>query len=131
MPADRAIVAAYKRAFSRLGVTVNVTFTRITGVAPNKVPVSATVAAVVRNYMPDTTEVEQTGISSSKLGAITQGDRLIIVMADDLASAGFPLPLAKNDKVTVPTGDQLTIVSVDAFVRSAAGAIELRATGIN
>lgn len=131
MTADPSIVAAYRSAFARLGMTVEVTFTRITGVAPHKVPVSATVRAVVRNFMPNTTEVEQTGIADSKLGAISQGDRQMIVMAVDLAAKNFPLPLQKNDKVTLPSGEELTVTAVDAYTRAAADAIELKATGVN
>lgn len=129
---DPAINAAYARAFARLGVAVSVTFKRATGFAPGAVTTqTATVMAVVRDYNPDTTSVAQTGYAATKIGAITEGDRVIIVMATDLANAAFPLPLKKNDKIIiVDTGDELNIVDVDAYKRAAAGAIELKAAGV-
>lgn len=129
---DSTINGAYERAFARLGVTLSVTFKRMTGFAPGAVTVqSATVMAVVRDYMPDTTSPRQQGYPATKPGAITEGDRVIIVMATDLANAGFPLPLRKNDKaVIVDTGDELNVIDVDAYKRAAAGAIELKAAGV-
>ncbi len=128
---DPAISAAYERAFARLGVAVQVTFSRIVGVAPAATITSVTVMAVVRDYVPDTEAVARTDSSMNKLGAITQGDRSIIVMASDLAGASFPLPLKKNDKaVLVDTGEELNILAVDAMKRAAAGAIEVRASGV-
>ena len=128
---DTAINGAYERAFARLGVAVSVTFKRVTGFAPNAVTTqSAAVMAVVRNYQPDTTSVAQTGYATTKQGAITEGDRMIIVMVTDLQAAGFPLPLRKNDKVIMDTGDELNITDVDSWKRAAAGAIELKAAGV-
>lgn len=137
MTADPSIVAAYRRAFARLGVATPVLITRITGRAPNAVPLSFQVTAVVRDMLPDTTAVAQTGYSPSKIGAITQTDRTIIVLASDLAAAGFPLPLKKHDHVTLldpvtlqPTAEVLDITDVDAGKRAAANAIELKAAGV-
>lgn len=129
---DFAINASYKRAFARLGVAVSVTFKRVTGFAPGIVTTqTATVMAVVRDYQSDTTAPAQMGFAATKVGAITEGDRMVIVMASDLAAAGFPLPLRKNDKMLmVDTGDELNITDVDAFKRSGAGAIELKAAGV-
>lgn len=128
---DPAIVASYRRAIARAGLSA-VTFKRITGFAPNTAVVSATVQAVVRDYNPDTTSVAQTGYAATKLGAMTEGDRMIIVMATDLFDARFPLPLKKNDKVViVETGEELNITVVDASKRAVAGAIELKASGVH
>lgn len=128
---DVAINASYNRAFARLGVAVSVTFKRVTGFAPNPVTTqSATVMAVVRNYQPETEAVARTGYAATKMGAITEGDRMIIVMATDLANAGFPLPLRKHDKIIMDTGDELDITDVDAWKRAAGGAIELKAAGV-
>lgn len=129
---DTAINASYKRAFARRGVAVQVTFKRVTGFAPNPVTtVTANVMAVVRDYQPDTTSPAQTGYAATKMGAITEGDRTIVVMGTDLAAAAFPLPLKKNDKVTiVATGEELNVVSVDGTKRIAGGAIELKAAGV-
>lgn len=129
MAADPAIVAAYRRALQKAGVSVTVT--RINGFAPNAVTFSAEkIPAIVRNYTPDGTVVEQTGFAASKVGAISQGDRMVIVMADDLAQAGFPLPLKKNDRIGLSTGDVLNVTEVDALKRAAGGAVECKAAGV-
>ena len=117
-----------------------VTFQRLVGQPPS-VTLSpsggAAVSAVVRNYLPDTTAEAASGYSASELGAITEGDRLLIVMACDLAAAGFPLPLQKGDRVVLqagdelpPAGETLTVTRVDAQKRSFAGAIEVEAIGV-
>lgn len=127
---DPAIVAAYGRAFARTGIAVEIK--RITGFAPNPTAINtASVQAIVRDYQPDTSQVAEMGMAATKMGAITESDRLVIVMATDLANQRFPLPLRKNDKVVIlSTGDELNIVDVDAYKRAAAGAIELKAAGV-
>lgn len=127
---DPAIVAAYSRAFARSSVQVAIK--RITGFAPNPTASeTAIVRAIVRDYQPDTMQVAQMGLAATKIGAITEGDRLVIVLACDLAAQRFPLPLKKNDRVLlIATGDELNVVSIDANKRAAAGAIELKAAGV-
>jgi hypothetical protein len=120
------------QAFTRQGILlvgIPVTFERVTGYAPNVVIVSATVTAKVMKYALDTVTVAETGYSASKVGAIRQGDRQILVMADDLAAAGFPLPVLKSDRVIVP-GDTINIIAVDANKRALAGCIEIEAAGV-
>lgn len=120
-------------AFTRQGiylVGIAVTFERITGYAPNVIIVSASVIAKVMKYALDTVTVAETGYSASKPGAIRQGDRQIIVMADDLAAAGFPLPVLKSDRIVLPTGDVLNIIAVDANKRALANCIEIDAAGV-
>jgi hypothetical protein len=130
MAADPNVVAAYRRGLVKAGVPVTVT--RINGFAPNAVTFSAeNITAIVRDYRSDASAVSETGFASAKMGAITQGDRLVIVMADDLAQAGFQLPLKKNDRITLSTGDVLNVTAVDALKRAAAGAIELKAAGVS
>lgn len=127
---NRAIVAAYRRAMQKNPVQVRVT--RITGVAPNTSLFSVEVTAVVRDYLPDTTIVAQTGYSSAKPGAITQGDRMVILLADDLQALQFPLPVKKHDKIVLlATNDVLDVVDVDANKRAIAGAIEIKAVGVS
>ena len=71
------------------------------------------------------------GYASTKLGGISENDRQIILMTSDLQAARYPLPLRKNDKIIiVETGDELNIIEVDAYKREIAGAIELRAAGV-
>lgn len=125
---DPRMVTAYRRALALKGIPVVVT--RVTGFAPNTVTFSSTLMAIVENYTPDSTAVAETGFSSSKVGAISQGDRMVILMSDDLVQQNFPLPLQKNDKIALPTGDVLNVEQVDSYKRALAGAIELKATGI-
>jgi hypothetical protein len=112
-----------------------VTFQRLVGQPPS-VTLSpsggATVSAVVRNYLPDTTAEAASGYSASELGAITEGERLLIVMAADLAAAGFSLPVQKGDQVVLSgtTGELLVVTRADAQKRYFAGAIEVVAVGV-
>ena len=125
-----SIVAAYERALLKTGVQIIVK--RVTGFAPNPTAtVSATVMASVKDYQPDTTAPAQEGYAATKVGAITQGDRQVIVMATDLAAQRFPLPIKKNDRIIlVDSGDELNVVAVDAGKRNNAGAIELKAASV-
>ena len=55
--------------------------------------------------------------------------------AADLAALNFPLPVKKNDRITLfdDAGnevDVLNVTTVDAYKRAAAGAIELKAAGV-
>ncbi len=136
MSADPAAQARYRRALSRNGQQVR--FARPSGVAPNVVlipPGGATVTARVMDYLPDGVAASESGYSSSALGGITQGERRIIVMADDLSGAGFPLPAQKGDLTTLLDDagaeiETLLVTRVDASKRALAGAIELSATGV-
>ena len=101
--------------------------------APNATIFSVDVNAIIRDYTADTTTVEQTGFAASKVGALTQGDRLVILMAADLQAAGFPLPMQKHDRIKLPAPqtDVLDVVEVDPFKRVIAEAIELKAAGVS
>lgn len=126
---DPSALAAHARAIAKVGVAV--VLKRVTGVAPNAKVFSASVRAVVRNYVPDTGSPERAGYASTQMGGITQGARQVIVLKRDLANAGFPLPVEKNDKILISaTGDQLNVLHVDATKRDMAGTIELMATGV-
>ena len=118
---------AYRRTLAAIGQPVTVI--RNVGVAPNVTQISAVVQAIVQGYQPDGTSARRTDYSDSRMGAITQGDRHIVVLADDLARANFPLPLAKNDKVLV-AGELLNVTAVDPNTRYAVGAIDLVAAGV-
>ncbi len=129
---DVSAQAAYAEAMSVVGQTV--TFQRLVGVAPN-VTISPTggavVTCVVRDYMVDTTETSESGYSASSMGSITQGDRQLLVMSQDLANAGFPLPLQKGDQAIIAaTGEVLVITRVDGAKRIMAGCIEAFGTGV-
>lgn len=127
MSPDPGIIAGYRRALARTGQQV--TFIRANGFTPHVAEFSATVMARVMSYTPDSSVVGRTDFSANKLGAITQGDRKIIVLEADLADAHFPLPLRKHDKAVV-NGETLDILQVDPNTREKGGAIELVAAGV-
>jgi hypothetical protein len=65
------------------------------------------------------------------VGAIVQGDRKMIVFADDLIAKGFTLPVTTNDKVVV-RGKELAIQAADDSTRRVDGvliALELQVRG--
>lgn len=65
------------------------------------------------------------------VGAIVQGDRKIIVFADDLLAKGFTLPITTSDSVIV-RGKPLSIQAADDSTRRIDGeliAIELQVRG--
>jgi hypothetical protein len=102
-----------------------VTFQRIIGVAPKVTVISVSIGARVRGYAPETMQVAETGYASSQGGAISQTDRKVVVVADDLAAAGFPMPPRKNDKIILADGTKGNVTQVDAHKRSFTGGIEL------
>lgn len=129
---DISAQAAYVEAMGIVGQTV--TFQRLSGVAPNVTVLptgGAAVTCVVRDYIVNTTASAQAGYSASSIGAISQGDRQLLVMASDLTGAGFPLPLQKGDQAVIAaTGEILVITRVDAAKRIMAGCIEAFGTGV-
>lgn len=131
---DPSIQAAYVSAIRRLGITV--TFQRVVGTAPNATisPAGgASVQAIVRNMLQDSTAAAEAGYATGNVGALGQADRMVIVMASDLAAAGFPLPLQCGDQVLLPAdmgGEILSIERPDIAKRAIAGAIECSAAGI-
>jgi hypothetical protein len=128
---DPSAVAAYREALAVAGVPV--TIQRVSGYAPNvTVVASATVTAAVRNIKPDGTQTAQAGLSAPAMGAIEQGDRMVILLSDDLAAAGFPVPVQRADQVVLPdSGEVLNVLLVDPYKRRIAGAVELTVTGVS
>lgn len=125
---DASTVAAYREAFAVAGQAV--TFQRV---APGSgaAVASATVTAVVRSVTPDGAAVSREGFSASKPGAITQSARRVLAMKDDLAGAGFPLPVQKGDRILVAeTGEWLQVEDVDNSKRFFAGCVEMIARGV-
>lgn len=123
--------AQHRKWIAQLGTLV--TIKRITGIAPNTVTTpaaGATITAIVRNYLPDGLASSETGYAGGKIGGISEGNRQIIFMADELLAKGFPLPLQKNDRVILQgTGEVLSISRVDIFKRAVAGCVEAYAAG--
>ena len=132
---DPASRAAYAEAIARLGLCV--TFQRVNGAPPNATLLptgGAAVSALVRNALADSTEAAATGYSAGQIGAIGQADREVLVMAADLLTAGFPLPLLSGDQVVLAAedgGETLSIVRVDPAKRKIAGVITCTAVGIS
>jgi len=65
------------------------------------------------------------------VGTIVQGDRKMIVFADDLIAKGFALPVTANDKVWM-RGKEMAIIAPDDSTRRVDGvliAIELQVRG--
>lgn len=111
--ADRA-----RAAIERVGHSV--TFTRTGLVPPNPNPTviaSVTVKAVVSGYKP--TEL---------IAGITLGSRKIIVSEQALSEGGFPVPVAKTDKVT-SLGKEMSIQAVDRDRREWQGCLDIVALG--
>lgn len=112
-----SIRASYRRAMNDVGETV--TIRRYTGTGPNRPRFDADVMARVTDYEPH--EI---------VGSIAQGDRKLIVLAEDLIAAQVA-DLRKGDKVVV-RGKELNIEAVDDNTRRAAGvliAYELQVRG--
>lgn len=118
---DPNAVAGYREAIAVRGEAV--TFRRKTGQAPNVQEFDAPVMAIVMNY-----QVQPDVMPVMPEGGVTLGDKMIIVLAADLADKNFPLPLRKNDKALVQ-GEWLNVETLDPSKRGIAGAIEVHAKG--
>jgi hypothetical protein len=122
---DTRLKATTARMIYKAAGSAQVTFVRVTGLAPNVTETKATVTALVRNYLPAGGPPSVDGYSATKRGGISEGERQILVMASDLAAAKFPLPLIKGDLALVAdTGERLKITRVDMTKRAIAACIE-------
>lgn len=101
MNAD-AIKAAYRRALGEFSPLI---IRRYTGTGSNRTRFDATAMGRIVGYDPQ-----------ELVGSIQQGDSKIILMADDLIDAAFPLPLVKGDKV-VDRGKEMNIEAIDDKTR--------------
>ena len=108
----------YRRAMDVAGETIVVR--RYTGTGPDRPYFDASVRARVTKYEPH--EI---------VGLIQQGDRRIILLAEDMVAAQIPLALTNGDKVVV-RGEELNIEGADDNTRRIQGvliAIELQVRG--
>lgn len=113
-----SVKSAYRRMLDIVGEPVLIR--RYTGAGTNRPKFDATVQARVTEYDP-----------SELIGSIQQGDRKLIVLADDLIEAQFALPLRKGDKAVV-RGRELNIEAPDDNTRRVNGvliAYELQVRG--
>ncbi|MGD9880458.1 MAG: hypothetical protein AB7F22_10615 [Reyranella sp.] len=112
------VKASYRRAIDQAGEPLTVR--RYTGAGASRPRVDVSVRGRVVDYRPD-----------ELVGTIQQGDRMIILLVEDLVAAQFPMPLRKGDKIVV-RGRELNIEDPDDNTRRVAGvliAYELRARG--
>jgi hypothetical protein len=109
---------SYRENMDAVGETIAIR--RYTGTGVARVPADTDVRARVTGY--DEREL---------VGTIQQGDRKIIVLVEDLTSAGFAIPVTPNDKVVL-RGTMISIVTVDDSTRRIQGelvAYEIQARG--
>lgn len=102
------IAADYRRAMDAVGEVV--TFRRFTGSGSARPRFDADVRARVMDYTPD-----------ELVGTIVQGDRKLILLAEDLIAAQVPPP-RKGDKIVV-RGKELNIEAVDDNTRRVQGVL--------
>jgi hypothetical protein len=86
---------------------------RYTGQGTNRPFHDTPVRARIVGYAPD-----------ELVGGITQGDRRVIVLAEDLIEQQFSLPITKSDKVFASRlPSELAILGVDDSTRRVAGVL--------
>lgn len=114
-----AIRSAYDRMLGSVGETVK--FRRYQGTGEDRDFIQADVTARVAGYEP-----------REIVGSVQQGDRRVIVLADELDDQFEPEPrVSPNDKVII-RGKEHAIISVDANTRRVGGtmiAYEIQARG--
>ena len=106
--------ALLERAIERVGTQIQIQ--RKWGQPPSAYTFTVSIPAIVQNAQPDGTAERQAGLASSQMGAISQNDRLVILMATALQSARVPLPVQKGDVVILPlTGDTFSVTKIDPY----------------
>lgn len=104
-----SVKSAYRRMLNAAGETIRMR--RYTGTGPNRPMFEADVIARVVDFDP-----------KELIGPVQQGDRKVIVLAEDLIEAHFGLPLKKGDKAVV-RGKELNIEAPDDNTRRVAGVL--------
>lgn len=113
-----SVKATYRRMMNERGETV--VHRRYTGTGPNRPKFDADVIAVVAGYD-----------EKDFVGSIVQGDRKVILLAEDLIDAQVALPITSADRIVV-RGKELSIVAPDDSTRRVKGvliAYELQVRG--
>jgi hypothetical protein len=103
------VKATYRQFLDEVGETVSLR--RYTGAGASRPSFDATVKARVTEFAPH-----------ELVGGITQGDRKLIVLAQDLFDAQWPVPPKKGDKAIV-RGRELNIEGVDDNTRRVSGVL--------
>jgi len=74
----------------------------------------------------------QSGYGADELvGDVVQGDRRVILLAEDVYAHRFPVPVRRNDRLLI-AGEELNVEAVDDNTRRISGALmayELRVRG--
>lgn len=112
------VKAAYRRGMDAAGEVV--TFRRYSGAGANRSFFEAEVRARVVDYQP-----------KELVGSIQQGDRRVILLAEDMIAAQVPLDIRKGDKIIV-RGKELNVESPNDNTRRIRGvliAYELQVRG--
>jgi hypothetical protein len=112
------IKARYRRAIRQHGEPV--LFRRYTGSGANRPMFNAELHAVVTGYQPQ-----------ELIGGLVQGDRKVILLAEDVNKAQIGLPITTGDKLVV-RGRELAIGMVDDSTHrdgTELVAFELKVTG--
>ncbi|MGE0425410.1 MAG: hypothetical protein AB7O88_24330 [Reyranellaceae bacterium] len=104
-----AVRAAYRDMLALVGEPVVIR--RYTGAGADRPRFDADAPARVVEYAPD-----------ELVGGIQQGDRKLILLADDLIARQFPVPPRRGDKAVV-RGNELNIEAVDDNSRRVAGVL--------
>lgn len=115
---NAAAAARARAAIRRRGHVVS--FRRLTSTYPPTATHTANVKAIVSGYAPE--ELAE---------GITVGSRSVLVSTLDLAAAGFPLPLRKNDEIRLGVGFEFitSIDAIDADRKEYNGCLDIVATG--
>lgn len=111
--------ASVKTSYARV-LKETVLVRRYTGSGTNRPHFDVRCRAKVTGYAPD-----------QLIGSIVQGDRKVILLAQDIIDAKMALPVTTADKIVV-RGKELAIQAVDDSTRRIAGeliAIEIQARG--
>lgn len=113
-----AIKASYRRALDQVGEAVTVR--RYSGTGPSRTKTDVAVTGRLLEYDP-----------AELAGGIEQGDRKLILLAEDIAGGGITLPLTVDDRVVV-RGKEMRLLAPDDSTRRVAGvliAYELQVRG--
>ncbi|TMI98476.1 MAG: hypothetical protein E6G97_25980 [Alphaproteobacteria bacterium] len=114
--ADPALVGAYRDSINQVGMWC--IFRRSVGEVPNVQKFHARVKARVWNFSPEEFR-----------GGAKSGSRHVIVLEEDLARRGFPVPVIAADSIEIVGGERLTVVTNDTETRAPAGAYDIVAIG--
>lgn len=113
-----AIKISYRRALDQVGEAVTVR--RYIGTGASRTKSEVTVTGRLMEYDP-----------AELVGGVEQGDRKLVLLAEDIAAGGITLPLTVDDRAVV-RGKEMRIIAPDDSTRRVQGvliAYELQVRG--